>query len=49
MESQHRQDPIPPDEPHGIARVVAIYQHYYGELTLEQLEDPTWDPGNNIH
>jgi hypothetical protein len=39
--------PIPP-EPHNAARVAAIHQHFYGELTLEQRADPIWDPENNV-
>jgi hypothetical protein len=39
--------PIPP-KPHGATRVVAIHQHFYGELTPEQQEDAIWDPENNF-
>jgi hypothetical protein len=38
--------PVPP-VPTGLARATAIYDHYCGELTPEEGNDPRWSPDND--
>ena len=37
--------PVPP-VPEGVARRLAITNHYYGKLTPKQRMDTNWDPDN---
>jgi hypothetical protein len=36
-----------PPLPTGAARQAAIYDHYWGEQTQEERNDPRWDPENH--
>ncbi|KAM0861583.1 hypothetical protein ACQ4PT_045803 [Festuca glaucescens] len=38
--------PVPP-VPTRSARAVAIYDHFWGQLTPEERNDPRWSPDNN--
>jgi hypothetical protein len=38
--------PVPPVST-GAARQAAIYDHYWGELTPKERNDPRWDPKNH--
>ena len=38
--------PAPP-VPTGLVHQAAIYDHYWGEMTPEERNDPRWDPANH--
>jgi hypothetical protein len=35
--------------PHGAARQASVHRHYYEVLTLEERNNPLWDPDNVDH